>query len=103
MLAVRPGPSAGTACRLHTRLSRKREAAGSCFAFQKRVRDLQQDASAISRPRIASDRAAMGQSFQEAKRVVDDLARAYALGVGDEADAARIPLVVGIVEPLCCR
>ncbi len=70
------------------------------FLAEQAVGNLHQHAGAIADQRIGADRAAMGQVFKHAQAVGDDLVRAHALHVDDEADAARIVLVARVVETL---
>lgn len=67
------------------------------------MRDLHQDSSTIARARIASACAAMRQVVEYLQAFDDDVVRALALDVDDEANAARVVLVSGIVEALLFR
>ncbi len=64
------------------------------------VGNLHQHAGAIAHQRIGADSAAMGKVFQDEQPVAHDLVRLLALHMGDEADAAGIVFVAGIVKTL---
>jgi len=74
------------------------EAALMRLAFEERVRDLHQDAGAVAGARIASAGAAMGEVVEDLQRFEDDIVRALAGDVDDEADAAGIVFVRRIVQ-----
>ncbi len=67
------------------------------------VRDLHQDAGAVTGARIGADRAAMLEIAENGERVVDDLVRLAAFDIGDEADAAGILVERRIVKTLRLR
>ena len=67
------------------------------------MRDLHEHAGAIAGERIGADRTAMLEVLQDAQRVPDDRVRLAPFHVRDEADAASIVLVRGVVEALCLR
>ncbi len=67
------------------------------------VWDLHQDAGAVARERVGARRAAMGEVDEDLEAVLDDLVAHAPLQVGDEAHAAGIMLVLGIVESLRWR
>ncbi len=78
----------------------KREAQLAALAREEVVRDLDQHSGAVAGFRIASASAAVGQVDQDLNALDDNVVRLLALDVGDEADAARIMLVAGIVKTL---
>ena len=76
----------------------------SPFPRERAVRDLHQHAGAVAHQRVGADRAAMGQVFQHAQAVGDDLVGACTpFMCDDEADAAGIMLVARVVKPLALR
>ncbi|MGY4355777.1 hypothetical protein ACVW0J_002270 [Bradyrhizobium sp. i1.7.7] len=78
--------------------SRQREAELPGLAAEEGVRDLHQDAGAVTGARVGADGAAMLEVAEDAERVRDDLVGLLALDVGDEADAAGILLQARIVQ-----
>ena len=107
-LALARHRAAGRPCRRRTRRgagSVKPQLAAASLR-EKLVRNLHQDAGAVAGQRIASAGAAMGQVVEHLEALLHDVVRALALDVDDEADAARVVLVRGIVETLrvaeCC-
>src|SRR5262249_24457973 len=64
------------------------------------VRDLHQNAGAVAGARVGADGAAMLEVANELERVLDQLVRLLVLDVGEEADAAGIPLQRRIEQPL---
>ena len=67
------------------------------------MRDLHEHAAAVARLRVGAHRAAMVEVEQDLQAHLDDGVRLAVLHVGDEADAAGIVLVGGVVEPLGLR
>ena len=63
------------------------------------VRDLDQDAGAVAHQRVGTDRAAVVQVLEDLEPLRDDRVRLAPRDVGDEADAARVVLVLSRVEP----
>jgi hypothetical protein len=82
---------------------RQLDAEARAFLREKAVRDLDQDAAAVAHLRVGADRAAVAEVLQHREPVLDDAVRPDVLHVGDEADAARILLLRGIVETLLLR
>ena len=78
----------------------QREAQLGAFALEKSVRNLDQDAGAVARLRIAPASAAMGQIDQDLDALEDDVVRFVALDVGDESDATPVVLILGGIKPL---
>jgi hypothetical protein len=68
------------------------------FASEKRIRQLNQDAGAVARERIATARAAVDEIEQNVDSLFDDAVTLSAGNVGNEADATGVVLVTGIVE-----
>src|SRR5262249_8351545 len=62
--------------------------------------DLNQDAGAVAGVHLAAARAAVLEVDEDLKRLPDDRVGALSLDVHDEADATRVVLGVGIVQPL---
>src|SRR5690606_26664249 len=67
------------------------------------IRDLYENAGAVSHQRIGSNGATMGQIFEHFQRIVDNLACLLRLDVCDQADAAGVVLVARVVEALLAR
>ena len=64
------------------------------------MRDLGQHAATVAERRIRAHRAAVVEVDQDLQTLFEDVVRLAVLHVGDEADAAGIMLLGGIVEPL---
>ena len=79
---------------------RQREAQLGALAREELVRNLNQDARAVARLRIAAAGAAMRQVDQDLNALQDDVVRLLALDVGDKADAAGVVLVARVVQSL---
>ena len=67
------------------------------------MRDLNQHARAVACQGIGANRSAMLQVLQDLQRVGNDLMRLAPRHVGNEADAACVVFVSGIVKPLGLR
>ncbi len=67
---------------------------------QKLVGDLQQDARAVAGVRFSALGTAVFQVQQSSDRLVDDVAAAAAVDVGDHGNATRVMLERGVVQPL---
>ena len=67
------------------------------------VRDPDEDAGAVSAVVVRGARAAVLHPGGERLRVLEDGVRRPAVDVDDEAHAARVPLVEGVVETLLQR
>ena len=61
---------------------------------------LQQDTRAVTTVRLSAGGTAVLEMLQRDQSVGDDLVRSAALNVGDHRDAARVGLVLGVVETL---
>ena len=79
---------------------RQGEAELGALAREELVRDLDQHAGAVAGFRIAAAGAAMRQVDQDLNALDDDVVRFVAFDVGNEADAAGIVLMAGIVKSL---
>jgi hypothetical protein len=64
------------------------------------MRDLHQDAGAVTGARVGADGTAVLEIAEDVERVRDDRVGLVALDVGDEADAAGILLQARILETL---
>ena len=64
------------------------------------MRNLHEDATAVAELGIGADGAAMVEIEQDAQSHFDDRLRLFVAHIGDEADAAGIMLLGGIVEAL---
>jgi hypothetical protein len=73
---------------------------GSGSAIPSFVRHLDQDARAVARVLLAAARAAVFEVDENLERLLDDLVRAAALEVNDEAHAAGVVLVRRVVQTL---
>lgn len=69
---------------------RQQAAALLCFLTEETVRDLQQDAGAISRVALQANAATMLQVYEYRKRIVHHLMGTHAFDVGERANAACI-------------
>ena len=97
-LAMLRVAAAGTRGRRRTRPAGG-SAAGATLP-QERVRHLDEDAGAVAGVDLAAARAAVLQVHQDLQRLLHDGVRLAALDVDDEADAAGVVLVHGVVETL---
>ncbi len=79
-------------------LGRQVDVEAGCLPAEEPVRDLNQDAGAVSRVGFAAAGAAVLEVDEHLERVPDNRVRAMALHVHDEADAAGVMLVPGVVE-----
>ena len=70
------------------------------FAHEEIVRDLHEDAGAVTGLLVASARAAVGEIDEDLERLVDDVVGFDALEVADEAHAAGVALVARVVQSL---
>ena len=68
------------------------------LAYEEAVRNLHQDAGAVTGARIGADRAAVFEIAQNVDRIRDDLMRLPALDIGNEADAAGVLLLAYVVQ-----
>ena len=64
------------------------------------MRYLKENAGTVTRAGIGRNGASMREILEELQRFRDDVARANAMDVGDEADSARVVLVGRVVQPL---
>src|SRR6185369_376537 len=67
------------------------------------MRDLDQNAGPIPRIRLGTARATMRQIRQHRDGVPDDLVRLFALYIDDKPDAARIVVILRVVQALFFR
>ncbi len=67
------------------------------------VGDLHEDPGAVARAQVAAAAAAVVQSHADLQRALHDVMRLAALDIDHKADAAGIPLVIRVVEPLLRR
>ena len=67
---------------------------------QEAVRDLEQEAGAVARVDLTALSAAVVEVAERAQAQLDDGVTGPALDVDDEADAARVVLEGGVVQPL---
>ena len=79
---------------------REGDAEGRALLDEEVVRDLHENAATVAHLRVGADGAAMVEVLQDLEALGDDRVRLAVLHVGDEADAAGILLVGGIVEAL---
>ena len=64
------------------------------------MRNLDHDAGAVAGLGVGADRAAVFEILENAQAVGNDPVALDVVDVGDEADAAGIMLVAGIIEPV---
>ncbi|MBS1216013.1 MAG: hypothetical protein H6R20_987 [Proteobacteria bacterium] len=67
------------------------------------VRHLDEDAGPVAQLRVETDRTPVNEVLEDLKTLVDDRMAFLPLDVRDEADAARVVLVLGVVEALRLR
>ena len=79
---------------------RQRDAELAAGTAEERVGQLDQDAGAVALQRIGARRAPMRQVFEDLQALRDDRVAFAALDVRDEAQAARVVLVGGVVQAL---
>ena len=75
----------------------------SCLAHffgEEAMRDLHEDAAAVTELRVCPDRTAMVEVEQDLQALADDAMGLPALDIGHEADAARVVLVAWVVKSL---
>jgi hypothetical protein len=70
------------------------------FLAEEGIGKLNQNARAVARLRVRADRAAMLEVFENPQAVLDDLVGFSVVDVRNEADAAGIVLVTGVIETL---
>src|SRR5262249_45894147 len=80
--------------------SRQRNAEAAALLAEELVGHLQEDPGAIARVGLASTRAAVQEVDEDEQTLADDRVRLASFDVDHEADAARIVLVRGVVQPL---
>ena len=82
---------------------RQRDALRCRRPAQERVGQLDQDAGAVALQRVGAGRAAVREVLEDRRALRDDRVALLALDVGDEAQAARVVLVRGVVQTLARR
>jgi len=97
---AKPVPAAGTPCPRRTGPRAEAAPLRGHFLAQEPVRDLNQNAGAVALQWVGADRAAMGQVLEDQQPLVDDGMAPGALDIGDEADAAGVMFVGGVVQAL---
>ena len=75
----------------------------AALARKKDVGNLNQDARAVARLRIAARRAAMGEVDEDLKALADDVVAFFAANAGDQAHAAGVVLIAWMIETLRVR
>ncbi len=70
------------------------------LARKKDMRNLDQDACAVARFRIATRSATMCELEQDLKALTDDLVAFFSANAGNKAHSARVVLVTWMVKPL---
>ena len=83
-------------------LAEGRQAEAEMFAllFEEAMGHLHEDAGAVAGVRLAAAGAAVFQVEENLDRLLDDVVRFAVVQVDDEADAARIVFVPGVIQPL---
>ena len=76
---------------------------GTTHPPHERVRNLEQYPRAVAGARIRGNSATVREIVEELERLVDDVARADAMDVGDEADAAGVVLISWVIQSLLFR
>ena len=72
----------------------------AALAGKKHVRNLNQNARAVARLRIASRRAAMGEVDEHLKTLADNFVALFAANAGDQPHTAGIVLIPRVIETL---
>ena len=72
----------------------------AAFAQKKCMGNLDQNARAVARLRVASGRAAMGEVDEHLKALADDLVALFALDAGNQPHAAGIVFIPWMIESL---
>ncbi len=81
-------------------LGRQGHALPGHFLAEEAIGNLEQEAGAVARLGVGADRAAMGQILENLQTLQHDLVALLILDVGDEADAAGVVFVGGVVQTL---
>src|SRR5262249_2109946 len=81
----------------------QRDTQGFTTGLEEGVGDLDQDPRAVAGVILAAAGPSMVEVDQSGETIADDLMRAPPLEINDEADAAAIVLVGGVIEALGCR
>ncbi len=79
------------------------EAQLGAFLGEEAVRDLGEHAAAVAERRVGAGCAAMVEIGEDLETLFEDCVRGAALHVGDDADAARIAFLGGVVKALGAR
>lgn len=82
---------------------RQLDAEPGALLHEEAMRDLGEDAAAVAKLGIGTDRAAMVEIVQDLQALLDDRMGLAVLHVGDEADAAGVLLIGRIIETLALR
>ncbi len=82
---------------------RQRDAERRALLLEEAVRDLGEDAATVAELGVGADGAAMVEVAQDLQALLDQPVALAVLHVGDEADAAGVFLVGGVVEALARR
>src|SRR5688572_19895615 len=72
-------------------------------ATQKSVRHLEQDTGTVAGAGVGSDSAPVREVMEDLERLVNDVAGANPVDMGDEANSARVVLVSRVVQSLLFR
>ncbi len=75
----------------------------AALAHKEGVGNLNEDAGAVARLRVATRRAAMGEVDENLEALADDLVALFAADAGDQAHAAGIVFIPWMIEALRLR
>ena len=82
---------------------RERDVGFRARGAEKGVRELEENARAVTRGRVASDRAPVLEVLEEPQSVAHDVVRARASQMRDEPHAAPVVFMDGVIQPLRWR
>ena len=82
---------------------RQRHSQFAALAREKDMRNLNQNARAVARLRIATRRSAMGEVDEHLKTLADNVMALFAANAGDQPHAAGVVLVARVIKPLRAR
>ena len=81
----------------------QRDAQFGAFTHKESVGNLNQDAGAVARLRVATRRATVREVDEYLKALANDLVALFAADIGDQAHAAGIVLIAWMIEALRLR
>jgi hypothetical protein len=82
---------------------RQGDAGRGAFLAQEGIRDLHQNAGAVTGKRVGAHGATVGQVFKDFQALADDFMRLAPFNIGHEADTTGVVFVGGVVQALSGR